>query len=57
MRAYLSNLIGETPLRRALAVGAGYGALGYLCLIFTRFGAPVDAAPFRPRLELRVAVG
>lgn len=43
MRAHLSNLVGETPLRRALAVGAGYGVLAYLCLIFSRFGAPVES--------------
>ena len=43
MRAYLNRLIGKTPLWRAVAVGVGYGALGYLCLIFTRFGAPVES--------------
>src|SRR5262245_5603679 len=43
VRGYLNRLIGDTPLRRAAAVGVGYGALAYLCLIFTRFGAPVES--------------
>jgi integral membrane sensor domain MASE1 len=37
------TLAGQAGWRRALAIGASYALLSYVCLSFSRFGAPVES--------------